>query len=94
MGFAGGRIDRLSENRTEDALAEALAAPGARLLVSQAGRLVLKANGAGVRGPSSRSPKARLRALDWSMPCCSAGMRSGLCWPPPAAPNPTICPRG
>jgi len=47
VGFAGGRIDRLSENRTEDALAEALAAPGARLLVSQAGRLVLKANGAG-----------------------------------------------
>jgi NAD+ diphosphatase len=47
LGFSGNRIDRLSEKRDEDALERALAAPGARVLVSRAGRVVLKANGAG-----------------------------------------------
>jgi NAD+ diphosphatase len=47
VGFSGNRIDRLSENRDEEALALALAASDARVLVSRSGRLVLKANGAG-----------------------------------------------
>jgi NAD+ diphosphatase len=47
VGFAGNRLDRLSENRDEQALATALENPAARLLVSRGGRVVLKANGAG-----------------------------------------------
>ncbi|NMG40494.1 NAD(+) diphosphatase [Chelativorans sp. ZYF759] len=47
LGFAGNRLDRLSENRAEDALETALAAPDARLLVSRGGRVVLKVNGEG-----------------------------------------------
>ncbi|MGY6709318.1 MAG: NAD(+) diphosphatase [Rhizobiaceae bacterium] len=47
VGFAGNRLDRLSENRGENALETALAAPDARILVSRGGRVVLKVNGAG-----------------------------------------------
>jgi NAD+ diphosphatase len=47
VGFAGNRIDRQSENRAEDALERALEMPSARVLVTRAGRLLLRQNGAG-----------------------------------------------
>ena len=42
VGFAGNRVDRQSENRTEDSLARALADPAARILLMRAGRIHLK----------------------------------------------------
>jgi len=47
VGFAGNRIDRQSENRTEESLPAALADPRARLLLTRGGRLHLKLNGSG-----------------------------------------------
>ncbi|MCV0395032.1 MAG: NAD(+) diphosphatase [Rhizobiaceae bacterium] len=47
VGFAGNRIDTLSEARADDAVERALADPAARLLVMKGGRIVLRANGAG-----------------------------------------------
>jgi NAD+ diphosphatase len=47
VGFAGNRIDRQSENRTDDALDIALADPAARIMQSRGGRLYLRLNGAG-----------------------------------------------
>lgn len=45
VGFAGNRIDRQSENRSDDATERALADPSVRLLVMNNGRLHLKLTG-------------------------------------------------
>jgi NAD+ diphosphatase len=45
VGFAGNRIDRQSENRSDDALEVALADPRTRVLQSRSGRLYLRLNG-------------------------------------------------
>lgn len=50
VGFAGNRIDRQSENRTETSLATALADPKARVLLTRAGRLHLKMTDGGFDG--------------------------------------------
>lgn len=42
VGFAGGRIDRQSENRTEASLETALKDPAVRVLLTRAGRMHLK----------------------------------------------------
>ena len=42
VGFAGNTIDRQSENRSDDALATALADPRLRIMQSRGGRLYLK----------------------------------------------------
>jgi NAD+ diphosphatase len=47
VAFAGNRIDRQSENRSENALEMALADPATRILLSRGGRLYLKMNGGG-----------------------------------------------
>lgn len=47
VGFSGNRIDRQSENRTDDALENALADPRLRILQTRGGRLYLKLNGNG-----------------------------------------------
>ncbi|MEO3997633.1 NAD(+) diphosphatase [Mesorhizobium sp. CAU 1732] len=46
VGFAGNRIDRQAENRSEDTLPAALADPRLRVLQTRGGRLYLKINGA------------------------------------------------
>lgn len=45
VGFAGNRIDRQSENRSEESLPLALADPRLRVMLMRAGRLSLKLNG-------------------------------------------------
>ena len=45
VGFAGNRIDRQAENRSEDTLPAALADPRLRVLQTRGGRLYLKMNG-------------------------------------------------
>ncbi|MBX3569884.1 MAG: NAD(+) diphosphatase [Rhizobiaceae bacterium] len=45
VGFAGNRIDRQSEKRSDDSARQALAAQGTRILLARAGRLLLKADG-------------------------------------------------
>jgi NAD+ diphosphatase len=45
VGFAGNRIDRQAEKRSDDAVELALADAGARLLLMKAGRLLLRPNG-------------------------------------------------
>lgn len=47
VGFAGNRIDRQSENRTDEALEVALADPRLRIMQTRGGRLYLKLNGDG-----------------------------------------------
>ena len=47
VGFAGNKIDRLSEKRADDAVEKALEDPAARLLLMHGGRLYLKLNGGG-----------------------------------------------
>ncbi|TWG90834.1 NAD+ diphosphatase [Mesorhizobium sp. J18] len=42
VGFAGNRIDRQSENRSDDAAEKALADPAVRLLLLRGGRLYIK----------------------------------------------------
>ncbi|KQZ82955.1 NADH pyrophosphatase [Mesorhizobium sp. Root157] len=42
VGFSGNRIDRQSEHRDEDSVANAMADPSARLLVLRDGRILLK----------------------------------------------------
>ena len=42
VGFAGNRIDRQSENRSEESLAVALADPAVRIILTRAGRIHLK----------------------------------------------------
>jgi NAD+ diphosphatase len=46
VGFAGNRIDRQSENRTDDCVEKALADPSAKLMLVRDGRLFLKLNDA------------------------------------------------
>jgi NAD+ diphosphatase len=46
VGFAGNRIDRQSEKRSDDAVALALADVRARFLLMKAGRMLLRPNGA------------------------------------------------
>lgn len=45
VGFAGNRIDRQSENRSEDSLVLALADPHTRIMLSRASRLYVKVGG-------------------------------------------------
>lgn len=47
VGFAGNRIDRQSENRTDDALQLALDDPSVRIVQTRGGRLYLKQDAAG-----------------------------------------------
>lgn len=47
VGFAGNTIERQSEKRSEEDVANALADPSARLMLMRGGRLLLKANGSG-----------------------------------------------
>jgi NAD+ diphosphatase len=47
IGFAGNIIDRQSEKRSEDDVANALADPSARLMLMRGGRLLLKVDGKG-----------------------------------------------
>jgi NAD+ diphosphatase len=42
VGFAGNRVDRQSENRSDDCVEKALADPGARLMLIREGRIFLK----------------------------------------------------
>lgn len=58
VGFAGNRIDRQSENRSEDSLPAALADPRARIMQVRAGRLYLKLDG-GAFDPYFTVPEAR-----------------------------------
>jgi NAD+ diphosphatase len=46
VGFAGNRIERQSEHRSDDCVEKAVAEPAARLLVLREGRLLLKHDGA------------------------------------------------
>lgn len=57
-GFAGNRLERLSEKRSEQSVPDALADPRARLLLLGGGRAVLRLNGTGL------SPWFGLRELD------------------------------
>lgn len=45
MGFAGNRLDRQSEKRTDDSVEIALADPAARVMLFANGRLILKIDG-------------------------------------------------
>lgn len=47
VGFAGNRIDRQSENRSDDSVEKALADPSTRLLLMHGGRLYLKLGNGG-----------------------------------------------
>ncbi len=48
VGFAGNRIERLSEKRSDSSVADALAEPAARLLVLRNGRIQLRRAGSGL----------------------------------------------
>jgi len=48
VGFAGNRIDRQAENRDEQSIARAIAAPAARLMLMREGRLHIKLTDAGL----------------------------------------------
>jgi NAD+ diphosphatase len=50
VGFAGNRIDRQSENRSEDSLQAALRDPAARVLLTRGGRIHLKETDSGFDG--------------------------------------------
>ncbi|MCO6387571.1 NAD(+) diphosphatase [Aliihoeflea sp. 40Bstr573] len=62
VGFAGNRIDRQAENRSETALADALSDPRLSVLILQGGRLYLKMNGAGPDCRFSASEATGLKA--------------------------------
>ncbi|MGQ2907508.1 MAG: NAD(+) diphosphatase [Aliihoeflea sp.] len=62
VGFAGNRIDRQAENRSETALADALADPRLSVLILRGGRLCLKMNGAGPDCHFSASEAEALKA--------------------------------
>jgi NAD+ diphosphatase len=62
VGFAGNRIDRQAENRSERGLAEALADPRLSVLILRSGRLCLKMNGAGPDWRFSASEANGLKA--------------------------------
>ena len=51
VAFAGNRIDRLSEKRSDDSAERALAEPSARLLLIQDGRLLLRFSPEGAADP-------------------------------------------
>ncbi|MHA6644415.1 NAD(+) diphosphatase [Mesorhizobium sp. A623] len=50
VGFAGNRLDRQSENRSDDCVERALADPSVKLLLVRDGRLFLKMDGANFDG--------------------------------------------
>lgn len=62
VGFAGNRIDRQSENRSEESLPAALANPQARIMLIRAGRLQMKLNGSGFEPYFSLSEARNLGA--------------------------------
>jgi len=61
VGFAGNRIDRQSENRSEESLPKALDDPRARIMLSRGGRAILRVNPHAEIG-FSRSAAAKLGA--------------------------------
>ena len=62
MGFAGGVVERQSENRGDDAVERALAEPAVRIIIQRGGRIVLR-NDAGTFHPYfSRSDAEALSA--------------------------------
>lgn len=63
VGFAGNPLDRRSEQRTEGAVADALAEPGARILLLGQGRLWAKPDAAG-----GGDPLFALDELDAALP--------------------------
>ena len=62
VGFAGNRIDRLSENRSADAAEQALADPGARIYLIAGGRLFLEPAGDSFKALFSHAEAGRLGA--------------------------------
>src|SRR5690606_9787651 len=50
VGFAGNRVDRQSENRSEGSLAAALRDPAVRVLLTRGGRMHLKETESGFDG--------------------------------------------
>ena len=48
VGFAGNRIERLSENRSDDSVEKALTEPTARIMLMRGGRIWLKLADSGV----------------------------------------------
>jgi NAD+ diphosphatase len=62
VGFAGNRIDRQAENRSETVLSEAMADPRLSVLILRGGRLCLKMNGAGPDWRFSASEANGLKA--------------------------------
>lgn len=62
VGFAGNRIDRWSENRTEDAATRALDDPQARIYAMAGGRLYLKHDGAAFDALWTRGEAETLKA--------------------------------
>lgn len=61
VGFAGNRIDRQAENRSDDAMENALADPAVRLIVMGAGRILLKQMSSG--GFDGYFPQSEAEAL-------------------------------
>ncbi|MBO6717843.1 MAG: NAD(+) diphosphatase [Rhizobiaceae bacterium] len=62
VGFAGNRIDRMSENRSEDALGTALVDPSVRIILTRGGRMHLKHTEHGFDGYFSRDEAQALGA--------------------------------
>jgi NAD+ diphosphatase len=62
VGFAGNKVDRQSENRSDDSVATALADPAARLLLMGGGRLWLKLADGAFDGYFGRSEAVALGA--------------------------------
>jgi NAD+ diphosphatase len=65
VGFAGNRLDRQSENRSDDCTERVLADPSARLLLVRDGRVLLKPNGANFDGWFSVAESQALGANDF-----------------------------
>jgi NAD+ diphosphatase len=73
VGFAGNRLDRRSEQRSDQSVAEALADPEARVMLMRGGRLVLKRSNSGFNPYFTAAGAAALQAkldqavlLGWS----------------------------
>jgi len=62
VGFAGNRIDRLSENRRDDCVETALDDPSCRLMLLRGGRMHLRMNGEGFEGYMNRAEAEALSA--------------------------------
>ena len=58
VGFAGNRLDRQAEKRSDDAAGIALADPAARIMLMRGGRAYLRLNGEGFDA-FSRLPRRR-----------------------------------